>query len=99
MHFFQNQSMTNKRINKFALKGLFKTLILCYSIGEANGVLNRRITRSASAGANGGNIPAYVSFNIWWSYIAQEKLSAYMYSNRKVCLIGKLCIRFLNDYE
>ena len=55
-------------------------------------------SRAASAGANGRNMSANESFNIWWRYITEEKLSANMYGDRKVCFIGILGVSFLNDY-
>lgn len=79
-------------------KRLFKRPDLCYSVKEANRVFNGHISRTASAGANGRNIPANDSFHIKWRYIAKEKLSANMYGNSKVCFIGILCISLLDDY-
>ena len=61
-------------------------------------MLNGHISRSASTGANGRNIPANDSFNIWWRYIAKKELSANMDSDSKVCFISILCISLLDDY-
>ena len=90
--------MTNERIKKSAKKRLFKAQKLCYSIQEANRMLSGQFARPASAGSNRRDMPANESFNIWWRYIAKEKLSAYMYCDREVCLIGILSICFLDDY-
>ena len=78
--------------------GLFKAQDLCYPIGEANRVLNGHFARPASAGANGRNMPANESFNIWWRYITKKELSAYMYCDREVCFISILGVGFLDDY-
>jgi len=58
-----------------------KTPNLFYSIDEANRVLNGHFTRPASAGANGRNVLANESFNIWWRYITKKNMSANMYGN------------------
>ena len=60
-------------------KGLFKAQNLCYSVNEANRVLNGHFARPASAGANGRNILANESFDIWWRHITKKELSANMY--------------------
>ena len=77
---------------------MFNCEKLCYSINEANSVLNGHFPGPASAGANGRDIPLHESFNIRWRYITKEKLSANMYRDREVCFIGILSARFLNDY-
>ena len=95
---FCNLGMARKRIEESALKKLSKARNLCYSIEEANRVLNGRFARPASAGANGRNMPANESFNIWWRYITKKELSANMYRSRKVCFISVLTVCFLDDY-
>ena len=79
-------------------KELFKTQNLCYSIDEANRMLNGHFSRPASAGSNWGNMPANESFNVWWRYITKEELSANMYCDREICFISIFCVCFLNDY-
>ena len=69
---------------------MFNCEKLCYSINGANSALNGRFPGSASAGANGRDIPLHESFNIRWRYITKEKLSANMYRDREVCFIGIL---------
>ena len=95
---FLDLGMTSKRIKESAKKQLFKLSELCYSINEANRMLNGHFARPASAGANGRNMPANESFNIWWRYITKIELSANMYGDSEVCFIGIFCIGFLDDY-
>ena len=61
-------------------------------------MLNNHISGIASAGANDRNIPAYGSFNIWWRNITKKKLSADMYSNRKIGFARVFSVGLLNDY-
>ena len=95
---FRNLSMTRKRIEKSASKKLFKAQELCYSIDEANRVLNGHFTRSASAGSNWRNMPLNESFNIGWRHIAKKELPTNMYCDREVCFIRILTVGFLDDY-
>ena len=60
-------------------KRLFKAQNLCYSVNEANRVLNGHFARPASTGANGRNMLTNESFNIGWRHITKEKLPADMY--------------------
>ena len=52
MHFFCPKGMESKRIGKSAEIGLFKAPKLCYSVDEANRVLNGHFAGPASAGSN-----------------------------------------------
>ena len=52
---FCKKGMTSERIKKSAKK-LSKVRNLCYSIDEANRVLNGHCARPASTGANGRNM-------------------------------------------
>lgn len=61
-------------------------------------MLNGQISRSASTGANGRNIPANGGFNIWWRHIARKELSANMDSDSEICLIGIFAVGFMRDY-
>ena len=61
-------------------------------------MLNGYLSRPASAGANGRNVPTNESFNIRWRYITKKELSANMYCDREVCFIGIFTVGFLDDY-
>ena len=52
------------------------------------------ITGSASTGSNGRHKPPNKSFDIRWRYISEKELSANMYCDRKVCLVGILGVGF-----
>ena len=89
----------NKRADKrIRLKKVFKKEKLCYPVKEAHRSFVGCFTRSASAGSDRGNTPRNKSFHIRWRYISKEELSANMYSDRKVCLVGILGVGFRNDY-
>ena len=87
-----------KADQRICKKRLFKGKDLCYSIGEADSVLNAGNTQAVSTRANGRNISANNSFNIRWRHIAKEELSANMDSDSKVCLVGIFIIGFMGDY-
>lgn len=84
--------MTTKRIGKSALKRMFKSQELCYSIGEAGRRFLRKLTSIFSTGANGRNISHKHGFKNGWRDISKEELSANMYCIREINLIG---MRFL----
>ena len=61
-------------------------------------MFNNHISWTASASASDRNIPAYGSFNIWWRNVTKKKLSANLYSNRKIRLVRVFSVGLLNDY-
>ena len=61
-------------------------------------MFHNHMTRIASACARDGNIRTYGSFNIWWRNITKKKLSANLYSNRKIRFVRVLSVWLLNDY-
>ena len=77
---------------------MFKEKKLCYSVNEAHRMLDGHMTRSTSAWSNRRYKPSNKSFDIRWRYISEEELSANMYCDRKVYLIGILGVGFRNDY-
>ena len=79
-------------------KRLYKTKGLCYSIEEADSVLDRRFSGTASAGANGRNMSANESFNNGWRDITKKELSADMYGDREVGFVSMLCVGFGEDH-
>ena len=87
-----------KADQRICKKRLFKCKNLCYSIGEADRVLNAQISRRASTWANGRDISANNSFHIGWRHITKEELPANMDSGSKVCPIGIFIVGFMEDY-
>lgn len=85
-------------MGKSAEKRLYKTKGLCYSIGEADSVLDRRFSGTASTGANGRNMSANESFNNRWRNITKKELSADMYGDREVGFVSMLCVDFGDDH-
>ena len=85
-------------MGKSAEKRLYKTKGLCYSIDEADSVLDRRFSGTASAGANGRNMSANESFNNRWRDITKKELSADMYGDREVGFVSMLCVGFGDDH-
>ena len=61
-------------------------------------MFHNHMTRIASACARDGNIRTYGSFNIRWRNITKKKLSANLYSNRKIRFVRVLSVWLLNDY-
>ena len=87
--FLRHQGMTTKRIGKSALKRMFKSQELCYSIGEAGRRFLRQLTSIFSTGANGRNISHKHGFKNGWRDISKEELSANMYCIREINLISE----------
>ena len=85
-------------MGKSAEKRLYKTKGLCYSIDEADSVLDRRFSGTASAGANGRNMSANESFNNRWRNITKKELSADMYGDGEVGFVSMLCVDFGDDH-
>ena len=50
-------------------------------------MFNNHISWIASADTSNRNIPAYGGFNIWWRNITKKKLSANLYSDRKISFV------------
>ena len=67
---------------------------LCYSVEEAHRFFGGCLTRSGSTRANGRHKPPNKSFDIRWRYISKEELSANVYCDRKVYLVGILGVGF-----
>ena len=61
-------------------------------------MFNNHIMRIASACARNRNILTYGGFNIWWKNITKKKLSANLYSNRKVRPVGVFSVWLMKDY-
>ena len=61
-------------------------------------MFNNHIAWIASASASDRNILAYGGFNIWWRNIIEKKLSANLYSNRKIRFVRVFSVGLLNDY-
>lgn len=61
-------------------------------------MFNNHIAWIASASASDRNILAYGGFNIWWRNITEKKLSANLYSNRKIRFVRVFSVGILNDY-
>ena len=61
-------------------------------------MFHNHMTRIASACARDRHVLTYGGFNIWWRNITKKELSANLYSNRKVCLVGMLSVWLMNDY-
>ena len=98
MHFFCKMGMTSKRIEKSAKKILFKYKKLCYLIEETIESWSIEISGSLPVGTDRHKIPGNVGFSIWRSYGSSEKQPAYMYSDRKVCLVNILFALVANGY-
>ena len=94
----RHQGMTTKRIGKSALKRMFKSQELCYSIGEAGRRFLRQLTSIFSTEANGRNISHKHGFKNGWRNISKEELSANMYCIREINLIGMRFLCLPDDY-
>ena len=97
--FFSFTSMINRRTHTLSAKTGDKHLELCYSIEEAlkesstlqvSGIMPVRSYRDKISSNKG--------FQIWWRDASQEKLSAYMNSNREVCFISILSLSCHNGH-
>lgn len=91
--------MTKKTFEK-PLKRLFKSVKLCYSIDEADRSSWLNFTRIYPIRTYRQNVFADQRFNVWQECITHttQEVPAYMYGDGKIYLIGKFCVRILNDY-